>query len=94
MIVSAAVRLKIIPQDKVITIPVHRHADAYEIMKLMGFHAANIQTIEQGFYKYVSDEGYTFLDRYDAADHAYECGQLVEDAEQERITCLFSEDLW
>ena len=35
-----------------------------------------------------------FLDRWEGADHAYECGQLIETAEEPRIDRLMSEDLW
>ena len=42
---------------------------------------------------FLTDQG-EFLHRVDAADHAYECGQLQETAEEPRIEVLFSEDLW
>ena len=45
---------------------------------------------EEGF---LTDKG-EFLDRWEAADHAYECGQLIETAEEPRIDRLMSEDLW
>lgn len=89
MIVSAAV--KIILDDYMGTevyIPVHRHKDGKVIgEKLLGYKP------------FISAEGFLtdkdeFLDRVAAADHAYECGQLVETAEEPRIEVLFSEDLW
>jgi hypothetical protein len=51
-----------------------------------------------GYKPFIGDEGFftdkgEFLDRRSAADHAYECGQLIEDAETERIEVLMSEDL-
>lgn len=52
-----------------------------------------------GYKPFISVEGFLtdkgdFLDRWEAADHAYECGQLVETAEEPRIDRLISEDLW
>jgi len=89
MIVSAAV--KIILDDYMgteVCIPVHRHKDGKVIgEKLLGYKP------------FISTEGFLtdkdeFLDRAAAADHAYECGQLVETAEEPRIDRLMSEDLW
>lgn len=94
MIVSAAVTFKILKEDKEVTLPVHRHADAFQIMHTLGYKAADVKVVAQGFYKYVDGEEYEFLDRHAAADHAYDCGQLVETAEEPRIYTLFSEDLW
>ena len=89
MIVSAAV--KIILDDYMgteVCIPVHRHKDGKVIgEKLLGYKP------------FISAEGFLtdkdeFLDRAAAADHAYECGQLIETAEEPRIDKLMSEDLW
>ena len=86
MITSAAV--KIYRQGFYQIIPVHRHKDASIIVERL-----NISDVE--FYKegFLTDKN-IFLDREEAADHAYECGQLIEDAETNRIGCLISEDLW
>ena len=89
MIVSAAV--KIILDDYMgteVCIPVHRHKDGKVIgEKLLGYKP------------FISAEGFLtdkdeFLDRAAAADHAYECGQLVETTEEPRVDRLMSEDLW
>ena len=89
MIVSAAVKL--ILDDYAgteVCIPVHRHKDGKVIgEKLLGYKPF---FGEEGFR---TDKG-GFLDRREAADHAYECGQLVETAEEPHIDRLISEDLW
>ena len=68
--------------------PVHRHKDCYIILRQLDIEDYSID--EEGF---LTDKG-EFLDRQEAADHAYECGQLVETAEEPRIDKLMSEDLW
>lgn len=89
MIVSAAV--KFILDDYAgteVTIPVHRHKDGKIIgEKLLGYKPFI------GAEGFLTDKG-EFLSRAAAADHAYECGQLVETAEEPRIDRLMSEDLW
>ena len=89
MIVSAAVKL--ILDDYAgseVCIPVHRHKDRIIIgEQLLGYKPF---LDEEGF---LTDKG-EFLDRWEAADHAYECGQLIETAEEPRIDRLMSEDLW
>ena len=90
MIVSAAVKYYSILLDKEIIMPLHRHQDfsliLYELARYRYDHMHEIE----GF---LTDKG-EFLDRREAADHAYECGQLVETAEEPRIDRLMSEDLW
>ena len=89
MIVCAAV--KFILDDYCgteVCIPVHRHKDGMLICERL-----------LGYKPYCSAEGFftdadEFLDRAAAADHAYECGQLEETAEEPRIEILMSEDLW
>lgn len=89
MIASAAVKVKIVKDHKISSFifPCHRHADVPYI-----FHKLKVPygIVEEGF---LTDDG-EFLDRYDAAAHVYECGQLIETMEEPKITCLFSEDLW
>ena len=89
MIASAAV--KIVLDDYMgteVCIPVHRHKDGKAIgEKLLGYKPFI------GAEGFLTDKG-DFLDRAAAADHAYECGQLVETAEEPRIDRLMSEDLW
>lgn len=88
MIVSAAVKLYFDDNycDSVV-IPVHRHKDAGDILS-----ALQVESFDSldGF---LTDED-RFLNRTEAAVHAYECGQLVDDAESEHIYVLMSEDLW
>ena len=89
MIVSAAV--KVVLDDycgTTVCIPVHRHKDGIVICEML-----------LGYKPYCLAEGFLtdadeFLDRWEAADHAYECGQLIETAEEPRIDRLMSEDLW
>ena len=90
MIVRAAIKYKIYYLDKEVILPLHRHCDGGIILKAFGFTPGDFKIIEQGF---LTDKG-EFLDRREAADYAYECGQLMETAEEPRIDVLFSEDLW
>ena len=89
MIVSAAI--KVVLDDycgTTVCIPIHRHKDGIAICEmLLGYKP---YCLAEGF---LTDKG-EFLDRWEAADHAYECGQLVETAEEPRIDRLMSEDLW
>ncbi len=90
MIVRAAIKYKIYYLDKEVILPLHRHCDGGIILKAFGFMPGDFKIIEQGF---LTDKD-EFLDRREAADYAYECGQLVETAEEPRIDRLMSEDLW
>lgn len=93
MIVRAAIKYSLYPGDDTggeVILPLHRHCDGGKILKALGFKTGDFKTLEQGFLT-EKDE---FLDRRTAADHAYECGQLVETAEESRIEVLMSEDLW
>ena len=90
MIVSAAVKINMYERDIDIILPVHRHKDARGIMSDLGFTDYDYRYGIEGF---LTDTG-EFLDRRAAADHAYECGQLIETAEEPRIDRLMSEDLW
>lgn len=93
MIVSAAIKIWFDPlYQEFEIIPVHRHKDFKyweSFFKMYGDHLEAWGKVD-GF---LTDDG-RFLDRRRAADHAYECGQLIEDAETERIEVLMSEDLW
>ena len=90
MILSAAVKIHIYERDIDMILLVHRHKDARGIMSGLGFTDYDYRYGMEGF---LTDKG-EFLDRWEAADHAYECGQLVETAEEPRIDKLMSEDLW
>lgn len=94
MIVSAAVKYHLLPfesiEDEIIAI-VRRHRECLSKLKAHGYRlGVDFEIVEEGF---LTDKG-EFLNRWDAADHAYECGQLVETAEEPRIDRLMSEDLW
>ncbi len=90
MIISAVVKIHIYKRDLDMILSVHRHEDARRIMSDLGFTDYDYHYGMEGF---LTDKG-EFLDRREAADHAYECGQLVETAEEPRIEVLMSEDLW
>ena len=38
MIISAAVKILLKKENREVTIPCHRHGDAYKILKDLGFH--------------------------------------------------------
>lgn len=90
MITRAAVKLYLIQENKEIILPVHRHCDAFKIMKLLGYKPGDYKDKGQGF---LTNKN-IYLDREAAAEHAYACGQLKDDIESIHITTLFSEDLW
>ena len=88
MIVKAAVKVKMIKDDKEITIPCHRHCDAFYILHEFGYkQSKDYVQIAQGFL----DEHDNFYDRIAAKRHAQEFNQLKENT---RCAELFSEDLW
>ena len=101
MIVSACVRIYTKPVNKtpwhpgpiestLYDIPCHRHADAfYIISQFLEADEIDKSRTEQGF---LTHDG-TFLNRYDAMQHAIACGQLSPDADKE-CKELYSEDLW
>lgn len=71
-------------------IPCHRHADAFYIVsQFLKRGEIDKSRTEQGF---LTHDG-TFLNRYDAMQHAIACGQLPPDADKE-CKELYSEDLW
>lgn len=89
MIVKAAVKILDYKQNKIITIPVHRHCDAFYILKEFGYKAREgYKEIEQGFL----DEKDNFYSRVAAYEHAWKCGQINDEICQYKA--LYSEDLW
>ena len=89
MIVSAAVKIKDLRQDKEIIIPCHRHCDAFYILKQFAYKKdIDYKEITQGFL----DEEDNFYNRIEAWNEAYKCNQLmvIDNTSKE----LFSEDLW
>ena len=92
MIVSAAVKIKDLRQDKEIIIPCHRHCDAFYILKQFAYKKdVDYKEIAQGFL----DEENNFYTRVQAWKHALWHRQIQTD-EEEYYQCkeLFSEDLW
>ena len=90
MIVSAAVKIKDLRQDKEIIIPCHRHCDAFYILKEFGYHrTTDFEEIAQGF---LNNKG-NFYNRLEAAkymrDH-YQKTRFGDYPDGE----LYSEDLW
>lgn len=83
MIVSAAVKIRDLKQDKVIVIPCHRHCDVFEILHLLNIEYT---PLAQGFL----DEHDHFYNRIDAKKHAQQVGQITDTEFPE----LYSEDLW
>ena len=89
MIVSAAVKIKDLRQDKEMIIPCHRHCDAFYILKQFAYKKdVDYKEIAQGFL----DEHDKFYTRIEAWYEACKCNQLmiVDNTSKE----LFSEDLW
>ena len=89
MIVSAAVKIKDLRQNKEIIIPCHRHCDAFYILKQFSYKKdIDYKEIAQGFL----DEEDNFYTRIEAWNEAYKCNQLmvIDNTSKE----LFSEDLW
>lgn len=101
MIVSACVRFHTVEYyrtpwnsqaepSKMYDIPCHRHKEAFYIInQFLEPEQIDESRTEQGF---LTHDG-TFLNRYDAMQHAIACGQLPPDADKERKE-LYSEDLW
>lgn len=88
MIVSAAVRFYDRKQNKEIVLPVHRHCDAFLILKEFGYSRDDFDSTlsDQGF---LDEEG-RFYDRVKAKQHAISCNQIESSPYPE----LYSEDLW
>lgn len=87
MIVKAAVLIYDKRQEKNIILPVHRHGDAFFILKQFGYQKnIDYEEISQGFL----DEYNNYYSRLEAHQHAIACGQLFPQPANE----LYSEDLW
>lgn len=91
MIVSAAVRIYDKKQNKEIILPVHRHCDAFYILKELGYSQQDFISTQkdQGFL----DENDNFYDRVAAYRYAWLHNQLLE-KEDYKPRELFSEDLY
>lgn len=88
MIVSAAVRFYDRKQHKEVVLPVHRHCDAFLILKEFGYSRDDFDSTlsDQGF---LDEEG-RFYDRVKAKQYAISCNQIEATPYPE----LYSEDLW
>ncbi len=88
MIVSAAVRIYDKKQNKIIIIPCHRHADAFQILKEFGYSRNDYETSQedQGF---LTEDG-IFFNRVAAKKIAIRENQIESSPYPE----LYSEDLW
>lgn len=89
MIVSAAVRIYDKRRDKTIIIPVHRHADAFQILKDFGYKKNEDYISDQDDQGFL-DENYNFYNRLTARRMAFMAGQIKDTPYGE----LYSEDLW
>jgi hypothetical protein len=89
MITRAAVKIKDIRQNKEIIIPVHRHCDAFYILKEFGYKLnKDYNILQQGFL----NEHDEFMTRIQAYNEACNCNQIVP--KTNLPTELFSEDLY
>lgn len=97
MIISAAVKILLKRENREVIIPCHRHGDAYKILKDLGFHPSDFETVKQGFIAYVADPDKrinwieTFLDRKEALAHAKRVHQISTSISEDE---LYTEDLW
>ena len=88
MITRAVVKIKDLRQNKEIIIPVHRHCDAFYILKEFGYKIkVDYEILDQGFL----NEHDEFLNRQKAYYEAKQCNQITV---TEFENCLYSEDLW
>lgn len=95
MITHAAVKILLFDawhNAKHITIPCHRHCDAFQILKDFGYTKEDYQEIAQGF---LDDNG-AFLTRSEAYEEAKRCNQFLDSYENDSncSTVLYSEDIW
>ena len=89
MITSAAVQ--VIVNDRTITMKVHRHCDAFEILSDFNINY-NRRLVKQGFIDYDPMHGERFVDRREALVIARKNNQLLYP--DDTLGELFSEDLW
>ena len=80
-----------------ITIPCHRHADAYEILSALGYRDGKEYTVvAEGFL----DENDKFMTRAEAWQEARRCYQFLDSYIEKYCdninppTILYSEDVW
>ena len=90
MVCRAAVKILFFDTNstKEITIPCHRHCDAFQILHDFGFQKhVDFKEVAQGFL----DEHDNFMDRREAFVEAVRRGQIQSEGQCKE---LYSEDLW
>ena len=95
MLICAALLVQVEGLDHTTIIPCRRHADGFEILRDMGYAPkTKYKVVEQGFI----DHNGSFLNRYEALEHAKMCGQLSQSTrwykESGNDFELYSEDLY
>ena len=91
MITKAAVKIRMLKDDREITLPCMRHSDIFYILHEFGYkQGIDYKQIAQGFL----DEHDNFYNRVEAWKHAYLHDQINPDALEHTTQELFSEDLW
>lgn len=97
MVCRAAVKVFDLRQNKEITIPCHRHCDAFQILKEFGYtKSVDYKEIAQGF---LNEQG-KFMTRIEAWYEARKCRQFLPEYIDEHCddeippTELYSEDIW
>ena len=97
MVAKACVVIDVPIRNKRITIPCHRHADAYEILNALGYRDGKEYTVvAEGFL----DEDDNFMSRKRAWHEAKVFHQFTDAYidehidEDEPVQILYSEDLW
>lgn len=94
MIICSAVKVKTERNGTTVeaVVPGIRHADCWNLLAILG-HPMARQEAAEGFLDHCG----TFMNRFDAHDHAVACGQLSAttlESKAERWECvLYSEDI-
>lgn len=94
MIICAAIEVTFQRAGKTVTavVPGYRHGDCWELMSTLG-----VPTERQEVEGFLNSRG-TFLDRFDAFEHALLCGQLSDTTRTAKMEKgerqLYSEDLY
>lgn len=93
MLICAALLVQTDEHDpnSTVVVPCHRHGDGYGMLHIFKVKA---KVVKEGF---MNREG-EFLDRYEAFEHALNCGQLPQSTrwyKEDNHECeLYSEDLY
>ena len=90
MVCRAIVKIVLFDANSIkeITIPCHRHCDAFHILHDFGFQKhVDFKEVAQGFL----NEHDNFMDRREAFVEAVRCGQIQSEGQCKE---LYSEDLW